>query len=366
MALTIGGRITVGPGVTVASETGRAVAVALANTPWIYAWRWTNTGGWGAAYTSPTIAEDLNNCEGMDFHPAGNAVALTGDRSPYILAWQWSSLTGFGTRYTSPSDGLNVIGNTIKFNRAGNVVAGGSVTSTSNINIFAYAWSSSGFGTKFTDPATNINSNQVQEIAFSPTDQAIIYSVSTQGTTNSGIKAVRWNNSTGFGSAYSQPATYADFVGTMLGMAINPSGTAVAATGPNTTTSCYAWPWNDDTGFGTRYSNPASIQAGHSRGVRWSPSGKSIAVVYDASPYIAAWAWTDDAGFGSRFSNPSTLPVGPTYSVTFNFEGNVVFISGRDAAVEAYSWSDSTGFGTKFAAPATAPNSNSWSVTVCP
>lgn len=371
MALEIGGKITVGAGISVASETGRAVAVALANTPWIYAWRWSNSSGFGEAYTGPTISSDLLNCEALSFHPAGNAVVLGGDATvDRVQAWQWSSIAGFGTKYANPSGfpTSNYTGRSINFNRAGTAVAAANLqASVSNLRFLVYTWdSNTGFGTRFTDPATTLNTNGVQDLVFTPTDQAIIYGVSSSDPTNPGVKAVRWNNTTGFGSAYSSPATYADFSGSMNGVAVNPAGTAVAATGPNATTSCYAWSWSDASGFGSRYSNPASVQAGQSRGVQWSPSGQSIAVVYDASPYIAAWTWTDTLGFGTRFSNPTTLPAGPTFSLTFNFEGTVVFTSGRDAAVEAWQWSDTTGFGTKYSAPATAPTSNSWNVSICP
>ena len=63
-----------------------------------------------------------------------------------------------------------------------------------------YAWSSSGFGTRYADPSPGFISTPV---TWSPSEDAIVSAaISTPYLT-----AFAWNNSTGFGTQYSDPAT---------------------------------------------------------------------------------------------------------------------------------------------------------------
>ena len=74
-----------------------------------------------------------------------------------------------------------------------------------------------------------------------------------------------------------------------------------------------AYPWS--AGFGTKYSNPATLPTGTGYGVAFSPSGNDIAVVHSTSPFVSAYPWS--AGFGTKYSDPATLPANAGYGVAF-------------------------------------------------
>jgi len=70
--------------------------------------------------------------------------------SPYITAYPWSS-SGFGTKFSNPSTLPTGTGYDVAFSPFGDAVAVGQSNAPS---IAAYPWSSSGFGTKFANPGT--------------------------------------------------------------------------------------------------------------------------------------------------------------------------------------------------------------------
>lgn len=47
-----------------------------------------------------------------------------------------------------------------------------------------------------------------------------------------------------------------------------------------------------DSGFGAKYSNPATLPTGNANGVAFSPSGAAIAVAHTASPFITVYPWS--------------------------------------------------------------------------
>jgi hypothetical protein len=51
-------------------------------------------------------------------------------------------------------------------------------------------------------------------------------------------------------------------------------------------------------------------------GAAFSPSDDAIAVAHFSSPFVTAYPWST-SGFGTKYSNPATLPTGITYSVAF-------------------------------------------------
>lgn len=164
------------------------------------------------------------------------------------------------------------------------------------------------------------------------------------------ILAYPWSDATGFGTKYSNPATLPTGVG--RNVAFNNDKTAVAiahSTSPYITS--YAW----SSGFGTKYSNPATLPTGNSWGVNFSPNGDTIAVAAESgSPFVFAYPFNSSTGIGTKYANPATLPTDTLYSVFFRPAGDVIAVS-QDSSpyLIAYPWS--AGFGTKYANPATLP-----------
>jgi hypothetical protein len=85
---------------------------------------------------------------GIDFTPASNAIAVSHANSPHVSAYPWSS--GFGTKYANPASAVISLGYDVAFSANGDAIA---VAYDTPDYINAYAWSS-GFGTKYSSPAT--------------------------------------------------------------------------------------------------------------------------------------------------------------------------------------------------------------------
>jgi Tol biopolymer transport system component len=104
----------------------------------------------------------------------------------------------------------------------------------------------------------------------------------------------------------------------VLGAAFSPDGTAIAMVhqGPlgARTISVYSW---SGSGFGTLYSDPATMPAGQGYGVTFSPDGSTIAVAHDSSPYVSAYPWSA-SGFGVKYADPATLPTGSSRGIDFS------------------------------------------------
>ena len=77
-------------------------------------------------------------------------VAVAHTSSPFITAYPWSS-SGFGTKYANPATLPASTGNGLAFSPDGSAIA---VAHGVTPFISAYPWSSSGFGTKYANPAT--------------------------------------------------------------------------------------------------------------------------------------------------------------------------------------------------------------------
>ena len=77
-------------------------------------------------------------------------IAVGNNTSPNITAYPWSS-SGFGTKFTNPGTLPAGNGNGVAFSLASTEIA---VAHNTTPFITAYPWRSSGFGTKFANPTT--------------------------------------------------------------------------------------------------------------------------------------------------------------------------------------------------------------------
>lgn len=271
------------------------------------------------------------------------AAALEG--SPYIAAWPWSDSTGFGTIYSNPSVIPGSGANFIDISSDGLAVACALVSSP---YVAAYKFSGSGFGTKYSDPATTIAGYAVG-IKFLSNNTAIAIAHDNSPY----VTVYAWSNSTGFGSKFSDPATLP--AGFAIDVDFSPNNTAIAVA-HNNTPYVTAYPWSGS-GFGTKFSNPASLPTENGRSVAFSNASNVLAVGVagqgDGTVSLYAYAWSG-SGFGTKFSNPSpTKPERTVASISFtpNDDAIAVNLTAIQDAAFVYSWSNSTGFGTRYSNP---------------
>ena len=104
------------------------------------------------------------------------------------------------------------------------------------------------------------------------------------------------------------------------------------------TTSPYAsaYPWSS--GFGSKYSNPATLPTGTGFSAAFGTS--DIAVALDTSPYVSAYPWS--SGFGSKYSDPGTLPTGTGRGVAWFSGGSPPSATPQFLRMHAYSKINST------------------------
>lgn len=109
-------------------------------------------------------------------------------------------------------------------------------------------------------------------------------------------------------------------------------------------------------GFGTVYSDPATLPAGIVSGVKFSPAGDAVLCSHAGSPYISAYQWTPGVGFGTKYSDPTIVGTNTANAIDISPDGTVALLTDFNSpGIHAWQWSSSTGFGTKYSNPATLP-----------
>lgn len=172
-------------------------------------------------------------------------------------------------------------------------------------------------------------------------------------TTSLGEAAVR---TTADRAASNISISFSDLLGKTYGAAT----VFAAATG---TTRAHAYRWSQ--GFGTKYSNPASLPNGSCYQVQANRKKTVVGFIQNTSTnrFMAFYPWSDSSGFGTRYTAPATYPLGSVISslgngtMTFSTDGNAVIVGSSSTAptTQAWAWSDASGYGTKFSDPATSP-----------
>ena len=212
---------------------------------------------------------------------------------------------------------------------------------TAQTNFIAIPWVANAFGTKFSNPATTPPTNiRSMQINFTPDT----LSLTNDSTPFIGAYAI---TASAYGSKYSDPATA--LANTGYSSAFSPNNSYLAA-GHATSPYISAYPWSP--GFGTKFSNPASLPPQIVSNIVFSKTNDAIICSNDTSPFSTAYAWSG-SGYGSKYSDPATALTGPPRGLSFNSAGNAI-ATGVTSTPVAYAWS--SGFGTKYSSPAAFTN----------
>ena len=388
------------------SPTNDAIAVAHNTTPYISVYPWNNSTGFGTRYSDPTTLP-AGTGQDVTFNPSGNAIAIGHTGSPYLSVYPWNSSTGFGTKYANPTTLPNSDARSVTFSPSGSVIFAGHGSSSPPNFISAYPWNSStGFGTKYANVTTQPGGT-VYSLTMNPNEDALVcglydaspyiaaYAWSPSGfgtkyTTSvtlgyaianyarvafsqngkyvavgnlaeTYLTAYSWNSSTstGFGSAFSSPTIPCQFPVTSVDWSIYgesaSSENLIAGCGTGTP-YVRVWKWQGWIG-GSVFSNPATLPTGAGNGVAFSPNVDAIAVAHSTTPFITVYPWNSSTGFGTKYANPATLPAGTGQDVAFNPSGDTIAVSHSTSPyISVYPWNSSTGFGTKYANPTSLPS----------
>ena len=171
------------------------------------------------------------------------------------------------------------------------------------------------------------------------------------------ISVYRWVDQVGFGTKFSDPATLPTGVG--RGVKFTPSADNIIVA-HNNAPRMSAYPWNRVTGFGTKYADPASLMGAHATSTAVSeqflPADYHVAFSAEAAPNVHAYPLSKSgAGWGTKYADPAVLPPFLGNTVAFTPNGNNVAVGTFSAPIiNAYAWTDGAGFGAKWADPAVA------------
>ena len=321
---------------------------------WVGAWAWDNTTGFGTRFTSPSPTPAGTGYDrGLDINKAKSAVAFGGDNTSFPV-YSWSN-SGFGTKYANPGT-LPVSSGCAAFNGDDTVLGLSQTPSSGNNRISAWAWNNTtGFGTKYTDTSSNSTGNG-RWLKWAPDNSYVLMTLQNSPY----IRGFPWNNSTGFGTGFTNPSSSISSASPCVDISPN---SAYACVTSDFSPWIQAYPVNAFDQFGTKFANPSTavFSGGYGSSARWNRAGNVIAATngyQGGTNRLVAYAWSS-SGFGTKFAQPS-VQVGDAldaFCPIFNNNDTVVFIGLRKNTAStspnfaAYIWSNTTGFGTKYADP---------------
>lgn len=263
----------------------------------------------------------------------------------YVSAFPFESF--FTTRYSPPA--FTSMATAITLNSNASVVA---VATTTSPYIYTYQWSTSGFGTKFADPATTIlvgtpTSAGPYGLDFNPSGDTLAVSWRQTVSTNNThyLSAYQWNN--GFGTKYATLTYGTSFSTSFPRVKFSPDGNTIV-TSNLTSPFIHAYPWSSS-GFGTKYANPSNGATSNISEVTWNNTGSVVAAGSGAFPW--------SAGFGTRYVSAAGSTISSFWTSSFNPQGTAILRGGVTSqtssgrSVEAYAWNNATGYGTKYTSP---------------
>ena len=328
------------------------IAVAHATSPRISVYTWSNSG-FGTKFSNPTTVPPSTpysvsvNTGPYSSTPATVIATYGLSSSPYVSVYAWSS-SGFGTKYADPSGWPTAAGavqnNAMSFSPDGGTIAFGLTTNSPYIAAYPF---SGGFGTRYANPATLPNSF-INVVNWSRNSNAILLAGSSTGA--SGYPIPYYNFSGGFGSFTVGP--YIPFQA--YGITQHPTEDVVVSVHTTSSVSnVRAYNWTSGGGYGSGIANPSPVPTGTARQSAFTRTGTVLGHALSGSPYIRAFPWTG-GGFGSVYANPAVLPSADP-AVGFSWSGNsnaCAVVNDISPYIDAYAFSG--GFGTKYSNPGTA------------
>ena len=129
---------------------------------------------------------------------ASTAVSFGVQSSPYIEAYAFGSSSGFGSKFSSPASNMGFYVNDTEFSKNQDVLFAAGYGGSYDVS--AYKFSSSGFGTKYTSATVP---GTVWGISCNDTDSAVLVAHDTSPY----ISGFPFNYTSGFGTKYSNPAS---------------------------------------------------------------------------------------------------------------------------------------------------------------
>jgi len=329
------------------------IVLAHQSSPFVTAYFWDDTTGFGSKLSDPATLP-VSSLFTASFSPDMDAVFFTPSTAlARVYAYEWSS-TGFGAQYSDP---------TLRHASATNVEAASDVVFLNHSvspRISATAWDSvTGFGSLYSDPPSPLPVSGRATVKLINGGNVVC----TGGSGSPPSDTWRWDSTTGFGTKYSPPASFPLLA--IQSVTENSSSVSkVVMFGINGSPRAVAYPFTYASGFGAKFANPStSIGADDVEDAVFTENDEAVIFSVDGGDRLIAYEWDNTSGFGARYAAPAVLPAAIGRKIKMNSAKNVVFISSLPSpGIDAYRWDNTTGFGVKFSAPASPPASNIYTI----
>jgi hypothetical protein len=316
---------------------------STATTAPVYVYEWIPDTGFGTRLADGSNTTTVNGLDVMRINNAGTMLGVVSGSSPFVHVFPITS-SGIGTKFSNPGTPPTGSGRNIGFSPDGSAVAVAHATSPA---ITAYPISPAGFGTKYANPATALPTGTNNSAQWTPAGNEI----ATSGSTAPRVAVYNWNN--GFGTRQTNSFTESSIA--MQSGSWNSTGTKFITGGG---AAANYGPLVFDHTVGSGFSGgggPASPIPNTIYAARFNPTDDVMSVAHSGTPFISAYQWNNSSGMGTKYNNPAVLPGNYTTAAPFSVSGTdmIVAVTSNPPGATAYKWSTVSGFGTRYANPAT-------------
>ena len=257
--------------------------------------------------------------------PASTAL-LIGNQTEGVEAFHFSS-AGVGTKYSPPSVSAGSLGDDVVFLKDGSAV----FVATNTLS--GYPWnSSSGFGTRFTNPSGVASLGVLSAGVLSVDGSVLIVS----GNTSPRLWAVPVS-SAGFGTLLTAPASppanqCADLI-------LNTSGNILIAIAQNAAAPA-TYTFSSATGIGAQTVSPNAASAPIVNSAL-SPQNDVLMLAVNGGDFVDAYHFSA-AGIGAKYATLTGRPGQRPNAIAFSPDGNYVLMAVA-SVIQVYTFNKSTG-----------------------
>lgn len=334
-----------------------AVIATTVSSPYIAAYAWDDTKGFGAKYNNPTTIP--LGAASIARSPNGQVILLSNSGASKLDAYKWSVAFGFGAKYSDPSTPVGIGLSQAVFTKDGLAIVG---VSTSSPYIVSYVWSNTfGFGSRYSNPSV-LPSTSAISVDTSYANDAVVLGLSGSPY----IEAYRWNVFTGFGIKYSNPSPLLPFPVFTVKFTNDGLNVVTGGISLGSSTSSGAYQWTYASGFGS-FTAFSPLPTGNARALAITESsltGYGILVGTGSSSYLYSYR-----GISNQSTPTTVIPgaIANLASVTFSSDTATTPSTHTYTAfaahnttpyISAYQWTKASGFGTKYTDPSILPNAN--------
>jgi len=308
-------------------ETGVAfnnakTALAFVTKDLVEVWEWDNINGvLGSQFSAPATAP-TGYLRNVTFSPSDDVLFIGSYDSPYIHAYEWNNSSGFGAKYSNPST-LPTGGSALQVHPSGNAVIVSSETqgSISSPRIYVYPWNySTGFGTIMTNPTYPNNFYQIWGTYFTPSGDTLL-TLGEDYLSSYSNRAIEFDsNGSGFVSPSPDTLIYTNEATDAVAGSNNVVFIGKNSSSASSTYAMYAYPYTENNfTLSSPYSDAVNMPKNYGAGSNsFFISGMAISednsvLLFTSSTTnltsagVYGFDFNDITGWGQKYNSPTEL-----------------------------------------------------------